>query len=161
MPKSATRTDPKGRFALTQVPAGPVVLEAYSAEYGRGRAEFSMLPGGERDDIEIRLREVSPEPAKAAAPVIATLLVTLGERPGGTLGVEVVVVQMPHGGSAYQAGIEPGDAIVRVDGQRASNLEGVRRLLDGAPDTAVALVIRRGTEERTVTALREVAAAAR
>lgn len=156
--KLTTRTDAHGGFSLTQIPPGTVVLEAYSAEHGSGRVELALQAGGERDDVEIRLGEGVAEPLKAAAdPVTATLVLTLGERPGGTLGVEVVVVHVPRGGAAHQAGIEEGDAIVRVDGQHPRDIESARRLLDGAPDTAVALVIRRGSDERTVTALREVA----
>lgn len=154
--KSSTRTDAAGHFSLTQVPAGPVVLEAYSDEYGQGRVELTLRAGGELEGIEIRLREAKSEPEEAPVAKRATLRVTLGERPGGTLGMEVVIVEVPRGGSAYAAGIEPGDVIVRVDGKRTASIEAARNLLDGPPDTAVALVLRTGMDERTVTALREV-----
>ncbi len=154
--KSLTRTDAAGRFSLTQVPAGPVVLKAYSEEYGQGRVELTLRPGGEREGVEIRLREAKAEPEQADVATRATLRVALGERPGGTLGMEVVIVEVPRDGAAYTAGIEPGDVIVRVDGKRMASIEAARRLLDGQPDTAVALVLRRGVDERIVTALREV-----
>lgn len=66
------------------------------------------------------------------------------------MGGRVIVAQVRHDGPAYQAGLQPGDVIVGVDGRRVTTMiEYFRRVwAQGAPGTPVILdVLRRDTAD--------------
>lgn len=87
-----------------------------------------------------------------------------GER--GSIGVQidvgpagaVVVSDVTPGGPAAREGIAPGDVFERIGGRSVGFLtpDEVLRLLRGAPGSVLSLVVRRGTEIRTLTLTRAV-----
>ena len=58
------------------------------------------------------------------------------------------IVQVSQGGTAEEAGILPGDVLIRVDGQDCAELgmDGTRNLVRGEEGTSVSLTVRRGEE---------------
>jgi len=102
-----------------------VELEAYSPELGRGRAtdvEIREDRITRRVTITIPAQDYAPRKIRAAG----SLAVTLAERTGG-----LVVVDVPEGGEAELAGIEPGDRIARIAGKSVRTLEDARDGLSG------------------------------
>jgi regulator of sigma E protease len=63
-----------------------------------------------------------------------------------------IVDSVISGGFAQQAGLQPGDRIVSVDGKSAGSFSALTALLAKAADTDVALTVLRGIEELELTA---------
>lgn len=87
-------------------------------------------------------RFLSPDEVKAEADVLAGRLEGIGAEVSMRSGQPVIVAPIP-GSPAQQAGIRPGDAIVRVDGQEVAGLtvEQVVNLVRGPAGTAVTLTV--------------------
>lgn len=131
LPRGIVATDRKGRFKLGGLPAGKVVIEAYTADRGRGRADDVVVRAGRTTD---RVKIVLADPQKAAASRevkgAGSLAVTLEEKgAGGAKGVVIALV--PAGSEAEVAGLEPGDELVAVNGQQVRSIEAARKLLTG------------------------------
>jgi S1-C subfamily serine protease len=125
LPFGVVQTDADGRFQLGELPAGMVELEAYSPELGRGRAteiEIREDRITRRVTITIPAQDYAPRKIRAAG----SLAVTLAERDAG-----LVVVDVPEGGEAELAGIEPSDRILRIAGRSVRTLEDARDGLSG------------------------------
>ncbi|NUP14369.1 MAG: hypothetical protein HOW73_50700 [Polyangiaceae bacterium] len=125
LPYGLAQTDADGRFELKGLPAGMVALEAYSPELGRGRAadiEVRADRVTRRVEITIPAQEYDPRKIRAAGSVA----VTLAERNGG-----VVVLDVPEGGEAELAGIEPGDRLLKLGGSDVRTIEQARDRLSG------------------------------
>jgi hypothetical protein len=125
LPHGIVQTDADGRFVLKGLPEGKVVLEAYSNELGRGRSEEIDV----RADRTIR-RVVVTIPVQAYTPpkvrAAGSLAVTLAEKGGS-----VTIVDVPEGGEAEHASIEPGDRIVTLGGRPVLTIEDARERLSG------------------------------
>lgn len=78
--------------------------------------------------------------------LFAALYGTVGRPVGGT-GVSAVV----EGSAAARAGLEPGDTIVSLDGQKVTRFEQVQRYIQPRPGQAVAVAITREGADRVVT----------
>lgn len=63
------------------------------------------------------------------------------------------IVKVEDNGPAQAAGIQPGDVLIRADGQDCAELgmDGTRNLVRGEEGTTVELTLRRGEEELTLT----------
>jgi C-terminal processing protease CtpA/Prc len=119
-------TDRRGEFRLRDVTPGPVVLEAYAADKGRGRSsEFSVARGQTTRDVVIKLqKEAGASAAEFAGGGVA---VTLGE----TNDDSVVVVAVARGSEAERAGVAAGDEIEAVDGAPVETMADARKRLAG------------------------------
>lgn len=125
LPSRLARTDADGRFSLAGLPEGDVTLEAYSPELGRGRAEgISIRADRVTDRVVIRIPDQGYDPKQLRA--AGSVALTLAERNGS-----VVVLDVPEGGEAEHAGIEPEDVIVSAAGRSIATLEQARDLLSG------------------------------
>jgi carboxyl-terminal processing protease len=77
------------------------------------------------------------------AGAIGIRLATTGSGP-------VRILSVTENSPASRAGISPGDLIISVDGQAVSNAVDTRGMLLGRANTQVSIVVRKGTEEKTV-----------
>lgn len=143
LPPGVALTDRDGRFHLDGLPEGQVVLEAYSAELGRAQAEPTQVRAGRTTDrVKITLPGGA---AKQDAKGAGSLAVTLGEERGA-----VVVVMVPPGSEAEEAGIEPGDRLLSVNGREVRSMEEARRRLTGPLSEDVVVLLSRDGERGEV-----------
>ncbi len=125
LPSGLVQTDADGRFELPGLPEGKVVLEAYSPDLGRGRSDEIEV---RRDRVTRRVVIVIPaqsyEPPKIKG--AGSVAVTLAERKGS-----VVIVDVPEGGEAEHAGLEPEDRILSLANTPISSIAEARDFLSG------------------------------
>jgi membrane-associated protease RseP (regulator of RpoE activity) len=139
LPPGVVTTDRAGRFTLGGLPEGKVAVEAYSADLGRAAVDDVVVRAGRttsRVKIELPGEAATPEPRGAGS-----VAVTLGEERGA-----VVVVMVPPGGEAENAGIEPGDRLLAVGGREVRSIETARRRLTGPLSEDVVLHLARDGE---------------
>ncbi|MBN2491859.1 MAG: PDZ domain-containing protein [Planctomycetes bacterium] len=146
--------------ALTVVGQGPIP-ESLLMVAGFGTA---FLFVGRAEVAEGPMREV-PRPVEVAPPPPPEEEVIEEEPapPCGTLGVEAEdlpagggarIVQVAQGSAAAAAGIQAGDVVVAMDGQKIANVDEAAALLARKKaGESVSLEIRRGAGVRTVTAV--------
>ncbi|MBK6520602.1 MAG: carboxypeptidase regulatory-like domain-containing protein [Polyangiaceae bacterium] len=135
LPHGLSQTDADGRFTLGGLPAGLVELEAYSPELGRGRVtDVEVRADRVTRRVTITIAAQAYDPRKIRAQ--GSVALTLAERSGGVLALDV-----PEGGEAELAGIEPGDRLIAVSGVAVATLEEARDKLSGplAEDVIVEL----------------------
>jgi hypothetical protein len=139
LPPTIAQTDKEGRFKLGGLPEGKVTLVAYSPELGRGLVEGIEVREGRTTDrvkIEIPDQDYSVPKRRGAGSVA----VTLADREGA-----IVVVDVPAGGEAEAAGIEPEDRLVAIGGIPLRSIEDARQRLSGPlSQDLVVEVVRRG-----------------
>ena len=80
--------------------------------------------------------------------LLASLFMVLGE-PSTPADVGEVI----PGSAAEKAGLKPGDVFLKIDGSKIERFEQVRRIVQLAPGKSLAIVIRRGQQEITLTAI--------
>jgi hypothetical protein len=146
LPSRLAVTDADGRFVLERVAEGAVALEAYSPELGRGRTEGVEVSAGRTTDrVVVRIPEQDYDPRRLRG--AGSVALTLAERQGA-----VVVLDVPEGGEAEVAGVEPEDVLVSVSGRAVGTLEEARDRLSGplAEDVIVELLraMPKGSSER-------------
>lgn len=147
LPRGLAQTDKNGGFVLDGLPEGIVSLEAYSPELGRGRLEGVEIRAARTKDrvvIEIPDQDYSPQRTIGGG----SLALTLAERDGA-----VIVLDVPPGGEAEYAGLEPEDRIVSIRQKRVSTIEAARARITGPLAEDVILEVMRkvgSTEERVV-----------
>jgi protocatechuate 3,4-dioxygenase beta subunit len=149
LPAEVAVTDGKGRFTLGKLAPGPLELEAYHAQVGRGRVRARVDAGRTLSGLKIRLEAAASEDEPARPGGVA---VTLGARGGGG----VVVVHVAEASEAERAGLEPDDVIVSIDGTEPASLNDARERLAGAPGSGVVLRVRRGSGEERLHVTREL-----
>jgi S1-C subfamily serine protease len=65
----------------------------------------------------------------------------------GMEGPVVVITRLANGGPAQQAGLRPGDVILKIDGKAPTNSREVQlRIADTSPGQTIAIEVQRGTE---------------
>ena len=131
-------TDASGRFVLEGLPRRISIQAAAADHHARVVGGLETAPGG-GPPLEIALHPVAPgeEPRTELAGI------GVGIAPRGEA---LVVTALAPGGGAAEAGLAPGDAILRVDGQPVTELGfgGAVNAIRGAEGTTVLLSIRRG-----------------
>ena len=80
--------------------------------------------------------------------VLASLFMVLGE-PSTPADVGKVI----PGSAAEKAGLKPGDVFLEIDGSKIERFEQVRRIVQLAPGKSLAIIVRRGQQELTLTAI--------
>lgn len=151
LPPGVALTDSKGRFVLRGLTAGSIVLEAYSAEVGRGQAKAEVSEG----DVSRGLRIVLDLPVSDTEPAASgSVAVTLGENDTDQ-GVEVVLVHVAPGSEAERAGLLAGDLVRSVDGKSVDGMVEARRRLSGPVRGDVVLGIERNGAALTLRVRRE------
>jgi S1-C subfamily serine protease len=144
-------TDARGRFRVTDLAEGSVVLDAFAADFGRARQQVNVSAGETTRDVRIVLRaepgEKSHEPGAAGS-----LAVTLGETGDPA---EVVVVTVGDASEAERAGLAPGDALESIDGAKVTTMEDARAKMSGPLGDDVLLTVRRGDREESLRVPRE------
>ena len=77
------------------------------------------------------------------------------QTPFGDLGagafIPPVIGRVVSGGAADDAGLKPGDVFVKIKGQPVETFEDVRRVVLANADVPIEVVVRRGTQELTLT----------
>jgi carboxypeptidase family protein/PDZ domain-containing protein len=133
---AAATTDAAGRFVLDGLPRRFSVLAAAAGHHAR-------VVAGEPDGppVEIPLRAVAP--GETPKIELAGIGIGIAIR-GNALAVTGVI---PRGGAA-EAGLAPGDLVLRVDGVPVEDLgfQGAVDAIRGPEGTTVLLTLRRGTE---------------
>jgi len=152
-PKGVVVTDEDGRFRLTDLPEGEVLLVAHSADFGRGNVEVSVRAGRTVDRVRLALTE-SPEDAADEDVVRSGVAITLGER-DVTGGVHVVVVLVAEASEAERAGLRRGDRIVSIDGVVPASMKEARAQLSGPVGESVILEVEREDGRHTFSVTRE------
>jgi len=138
LPPGVVTTDRDGRFLLRGVPEGEVVVEAYTADLGRGSEAVPVRAGRTTTRVRIELPGDAPRPeAKGAGSVALTLGVTRGA---------VTALLVPPGGEAELAGVEPGDRLLAVNGFAVRSIDEARRRLTGPLSEDVVLQLGRDGE---------------
>jgi S1-C subfamily serine protease len=153
-PEGVAVTDAKGRFALNDLPEGPVTLEAYAPELGRVRVSGVSIVGGRTTD-DVRLVLAAPDGGEAPARTPSAgggVAITLGETSDP---VEVVIVTVVEGSEAERAGVLPGDVVVAIDGAAVSTMQDARARLSGPIADDVVVSVRRGEAPLTLRVPRE------
>lgn len=123
---------------------GPDGQTARCASWGTGIAGASMA-NANQNNCEKDMRSVGKLPISEAGAV--------GITPSSD-GNGLTILKVAPGSPAAQAGIQPGDVIVAVNGQKVANAKDARSLLFGRLGDPVELTYRSGKAERTVTILR-------
>jgi membrane-associated protease RseP (regulator of RpoE activity) len=145
LPLGMTSTDRSGRFVLRDVAPGRVTVEAYAPGVGRSAVDGVVVRADElTEDLRI---VVEPEEESSRPEGAGSLAVTLSEATERGQAV-VVIVHVPQGGEAEQAGIEPGDRLLAVDGARIRSIEQARRRLTGPLSEDVVLLLARDPDLR-------------
>lgn len=143
-------SDRHGHFELGNLPEGELLLEAYSAEEGRGQAKVEVRAGRVTDRVRIVLAAHESSAGESDNHDLATggVAVTLGER-DVTGGVHVIVIQVAQGSEAERAGLLEGDRIVTIDEKAVTSMQEARAKLSGPLGEDVILRIEReGREHR-------------
>jgi hypothetical protein len=137
LPGELAQTDADGNFLLGGLPVGLCKLVAYSAELGRGFVDGIDVRADRttrRVTIVIPAQDYTPPKVAGAASVA----LTLAERAG-----KVVVVDVPSGGQAELAGLEPDDVFVSIAGASVPSLEVARAKLSGPSTEDVVVEVSR------------------
>ncbi len=148
MPPGMAVADAKGRFRLSELPEGSIVLEAYSAEVGRARSTGIRVQSGRTTD-GVKITLVRGEPIAAEPLTTGGVAVTLGETAAGLVAAEVVIVAVAEGSEAERAGLLPDDVIAEIAGSRVSSITDARARLSGPMHDDVVVRVKRG--ERLIT----------
>jgi hypothetical protein len=153
-PPGMAVTDAKGRFALHELPEGPITLEAYAPDVGRARqSAIKVVSGRTTVDVTITLAPDSTDGASSRDPASGgSVAVTLGETGAP---VDVVVVSVAEGSEAERAGLAAGDVLASVDGVAVHSIAEARTRLDGPVADDVVLAVRRGEQPLTLRVTRE------
>lgn len=152
LPPGVAITNAKGKFTLTDVPEGDVVLEAYASERGRGRERAVRVRRGETTrDVRIRLDE---ESAAKESPAAGGVAITLGES-GARTKRTITILHVAPGSEAERAGLMPDDVIRSIDRHAPESLEDARKRLSGPLGDDVILELVRDGEGVTVRLSRE------
>jgi protocatechuate 3,4-dioxygenase beta subunit len=136
LPPGVVTTDRDGRFQLGGLPEGTAILEAYSADLGRAESQPVQVRAGRTTE---RVRIALPGDGARQDPKGAgSLAVTLGEERK-----TVTVVSVPPASEAEEAGIEPGDRLLSVNGVEVRSIEEARRRLTGPLSEDVVVLLAR------------------
>ncbi|MBS2013238.1 MAG: carboxypeptidase regulatory-like domain-containing protein [Deltaproteobacteria bacterium] len=155
LPPGMAVADARGRFRLSELAEGTIVLEAYSPEIGRARLTgVRVLSGRTTDRVRIT---ITRDAQGAAAEPLATggVAVTLGETAAGLDLPEVVIVAVSEGSEAERAGLAPNDIVVEVAGQKVKSITEARARLSGPVHDDVVVKVRRGQREVVLRVARE------
>jgi len=136
LPPGMTRSNERGEFALSNVAAGSVTLEAYLLGKGRGRTQAEVSAGQVTSDLRIELHSTGADTETAQAAGVA---ITLGDGQGG----EIVIVQVAHSSQAERAGLQVGDIVVAVEGVPVTSMAEARVRLSGSEGTDALMELRR------------------
>jgi len=152
-PPGLVQTDSSGQFRLAEVPVGRVTVSAYAAGAGRGSSEEIEVRAGETSGpVEIELRAGATDPA---ADSLASVAITLGERPGSGATTEVVIVNVAAGSEAERADLREGDVVRAVDGRDVRGMAEARRYLGGSDGSDVIIELDRDGEWLSLNVRRE------
>ena len=152
--EAAAVADAHGRFSLKELPEGPITLEAYAPDLGRGRVEGVKVTAG-RTTSGVRIvlgGRPETEPREHAPEASGNVAISLSDStPPG----QVTVAAVAPGSEAERAGIMPGDFVVAVDEAPVHSVADAREKLAGPLADDVVLKLRRGEHELGVTVPRE------
>ncbi len=151
LPRGSVTSDDEGRFTLRGVAPGSVTVHAVSPAKGRGALQVLVEAGDELDDLTLELSEEAPE---EVLPDRGGFAVTFGERDEAG-GVAVVIVDVAPESEAERAGLEAGDILLSVDGQRVRSMGAARRATSGRSGTDVVVRVLRGAREQSYRVRRE------
>jgi hypothetical protein len=143
-------SDEQGRFVLTGVTPGVVVVYAQSAIAGKGQARIEALEDRDLEGVVVTLTvPIGDEDSDYSS---ATGSVALSFRSkGGAL----LIVDVPAGGEAERAGLRGGDAVSEIDGQSPKDPSHARALMTGPIAGDVVIGVLRDGETHTFRVRRE------
>jgi protocatechuate 3,4-dioxygenase beta subunit len=151
LPTGVVVTNRSGEFKIDDLREGDVVLEAYAADVGRGRAS-ARVSAGRATRVRIAIAPLSDSEAVDST-ATGGVAVSLDEKARGETGVPVSSVA--QGSEAERAGLEPGDRIVAIDGQAVASAKEARARLFGPVGADVVLDIARGDKTQKLRVARE------
>ncbi len=132
-------TGPDGRFVLTGLPRRFSVAVAAAGHHARILGGVEVPAGGEAGPVEVLLGPLAP--GEEPRVELAGIGIGIGARDDA-----VAVTAVREGGGASEAGLAPGDLILRVDGRPVEELGfgGAVDAIRGPEGTSVVLTVRRG-----------------
>lgn len=152
LPPGVVVTDARGRFKLGELPEGNVVIEAFAAGRGRGRAtDVQVRPGRPLQGLRIVLDTETSQREPAGTGGVAVTLAERGEGPHAVIYLRAVAA----GSEAERAGLEVEDELLRIDDAPPRDLEDARTRLSGPVGEDVVLRVRRRDEELRLRVPRE------
>jgi hypothetical protein len=146
LPKGVVLTDARGGFTLTGLAEGAVRVSAHAPGIGRGSVDnVSVSSGRTTRGVVVRLTEPVNDDTSVEA---ANLAVTLGERGSGAA-LEVVLADVASSSQAERGGLQVGDVLRAIDGERPRSMVDARARLAGREGTDVVIdVLRAGAPLR-------------
>jgi len=147
--RSAVRTDRKGLFVLSDLPAGSCVLRGEHRTLGSAQVQVTIRAGEALHDQVLELAG-GPRPLEAVRSGVAVHLAEKGDA--------VVIVRVESGSRAETAGLRRGDELVAINGEGTEG-EGLADLagrLEGPAGSQVVLEIVRAGKRLKVPVRREL-----
>ncbi len=129
-------TDEQGRFVLSGVAPGKVVLHAQSAIAGKGQLRIDAEEGRDVEGLVLTLTvPISDEESDFSS--VGSVALSLKSKGGA-----ISIMGVPAGGEAERAGLRAGDSVRQIDGQTPLDVNHARTLLSGpvAGDVVVSVV---------------------
>jgi S1-C subfamily serine protease len=151
LPRGVAVTDARGAFSLQGLPSGMTTIDAFSPDRGRGSARVEIRENRSQSGLRITLRDIGADQDPFAPGGVA---VTLGER-GSNDTLEVVIVSVSENSEAERAGVQPGDVLVAINGERPSSMQDARARLSGPLQSDVVLGVSRSGAVQKLSVLRE------
>jgi hypothetical protein len=149
LPQGIALTDRRGEFKIEDLREGDVFLEAYAPDVGRGRATVRVAAGRATRGVRIAVAPLSEgEASDSTAP--GGVAISFDEKLAGA-----TVLAVAEGSEAERAGVQPGDRIVAVDGQRVASVKEARAKLFGPIGDDVVLEVARGETAQKLRVARE------
>ena len=131
-------TDLRGRFTLAGLPAGDVRLVATHPGLGETETTVRLRAGDTVDDVRLRFDTRLSDVIVDAPTGVGVAIELEGARP--------IVRAVAPGSAAEEAGIEPGDVVVKVDGRAVRTGAAAAAALAGPEGTEAVIELRREGE---------------
>jgi hypothetical protein len=151
LPRGVAVTDASGAFSLQGLASGPVTIDVFSPDRGRGSARVEVTRNRTQSGVRIKLQQTGSEQDPFAPGGVA---VTLGER-GTPPSLEVVVVSVAENSEAERAGLQPGDVITAINDAKPSSMHDARGRLSGPLQTDVVVSVSRSGAAQKLSIMRE------
>jgi protocatechuate 3,4-dioxygenase beta subunit len=140
---TGTTTDEQGAFTLDGLAPGPLALFVNSDGHHARIVNVVVPQGADAPEVTVALNKLKPgeEPGIELAGVGAVLTAE---------GEALLLTRVLPGGGAAEAGLQPGDRVLTIDGRRVVELgfEGSMNTIRGPEGTSVVLGVQRGEASR-------------
>lgn len=117
--------------------------------------DLVVLRSGKRHEVAVRLGSQPSGASQAWSKLGMRLRDLTGEQAARQRGVGLLVYEVHEGGSAYAAGVEPGDILLQIDGKPIKDMVGLARALDEVTSGQLVQLTLQRTEVGRITRIRQ------